>query len=103
MNKLKSPKKHLLLIQRLKWKDNNLLQDVVVVEEGAEHHRLHQPLNAFQIILERIDGLRDVAIEHSNNLTTIQDQINLLVAKFEALLTSLSPLAIPIKRGSSIG
>ena len=29
------------------------------------------PPNAFQIILERIDGLRDVQTEHSNRLTTI--------------------------------
>ena len=29
------------------------------------------PLDAFQIILERIDGLRDVATKHSNNLATI--------------------------------
>ena len=31
------------------------------------------PLDAFQIILERIDGLRDVQTKHSNRLTTIQD------------------------------
>ena len=41
------------------------------------------PPDAFQIILERIDGLRDVAIEHSKNFAAIQDQINLLVAKFD--------------------
>ena len=29
------------------------------------------PQNAFQIILERIDGLREVQTEHSNRLTTI--------------------------------
>ena len=29
------------------------------------------PLDAFQVILERIDGLRDVATKHSNNLATI--------------------------------
>ena len=42
------------------------------------------PPDAFQIILERIDGLRDVQTEHSNRLTTIQDQINLLTAKFDS-------------------
>ena len=42
------------------------------------------PPDAFQIILERIDGLKDVAIEHSNSLATIQDQINLLAAKFDS-------------------
>ena len=42
------------------------------------------PLDAFQIILERIDGLREVQTEHSDRLTTIQDQINLLAAKFNS-------------------
>ena len=42
------------------------------------------PPDAFQIILEKIDGLRDVQTEHSNNLTAIQDQINLLAAKFDS-------------------
>ena len=40
--------------------------------------------DAFQIILERIDGLRDVAIVHSNSFVAIQDQINLLAAKFDS-------------------
>ena len=43
------------------------------------------PPNAFQIILQMINGLRDVQTEHSNRLTTIQDQINLLTAKFDSL------------------
>ena len=42
------------------------------------------PPDAFQIILERIDGLRDVQTEHSYRLTTIQDQINLPTAKFDS-------------------
>ena len=42
------------------------------------------PPNAFQIILERIDGLREVQNEHSERLTTIQEQINLLTAKFDS-------------------
>ena len=42
------------------------------------------PPNAFQIILERIDGLREVQNEHSEKLTTIQEQINLLTAKFDS-------------------
>ena len=42
------------------------------------------PLDAFQIILERIDDLREVQTKHSNRLTTIQDQINLLTAKFDS-------------------
>ena len=42
------------------------------------------PPDAFQIILERIDSLREVQTEHSDKLTTIQDQINLLIAKFDS-------------------
>ena len=41
------------------------------------------PPDAFQIILERIDGFWDAAHEHSNRLEAIQDQINVLVAKFD--------------------
>ena len=42
------------------------------------------PLEAFQIILERIDDLREFQNEHSNRLTTIQELINLLAAKFDS-------------------
>ena len=42
------------------------------------------PPDTFQIILERIFGLRDVQTEHSKRLTTIQDQIILLTAKFDS-------------------
>ena len=42
------------------------------------------PLDAFQIILERIDGLREVQNEQFDKLTTIQEQINLLAAKFDS-------------------
>ena len=45
---------------------------------------LEVPLDAFQIILERIDGLGEVQNEHSDRLTTIQEQINLLTAKFDS-------------------
>jgi len=44
------------------------------------------PPDAFHIILERIDGLRDVQTEHFNRLTIIQDQINLLTAKFDSFM-----------------
>ena len=47
------------------------------------------PLNAIQIILERINGLWDLADEHSNRLVTIQDQINMLVAKFDSFTHQL--------------
>ena len=45
---------------------------------------LEVPPDAFQIILERIDGLGEVQNEHSDRLTTIQEQINLLTAKFDS-------------------
>ena len=42
------------------------------------------PSDAFQIILERIDGLRDVQNEQSEKLATLQDQMNILSAKFDS-------------------
>ena len=45
------------------------------------------PPDAFQIILERINSLQDVQNEQSNRLTAIQDQINLLSAKFDSFTT----------------
>ena len=50
---------------------------------GASSSSLVSP-DAFCIILDRIDGLRDVQTKHSNRLTTIQDQINMLTAKFDS-------------------
>ena len=45
------------------------------------------PSNAFQIILERIDGLRDVQNEQSDKLAALQDQMNILSAKFDSFST----------------
>ena len=45
------------------------------------------PPDAFQIILERIDGLRDVQNEQSDKLPAIQEQMNLLSAKFDSFTT----------------
>ena len=45
---------------------------------------LEVPPNAFQIILERIDDLREVQNEHFDRLIAIQEQINLFVAKFDS-------------------
>ena len=42
------------------------------------------PPGAFQVILERIDGLREFQNENSDMLTTIQEQINLFAAKFDS-------------------
>ena len=45
------------------------------------------PPNAFQIILERIDGLREVQNEHTNKMAAIQDQLNILLTKFNSINT----------------
>ena len=45
------------------------------------------PPDAFQIILERIDGLRDVQNEHIDRMATIQDQLNILSTKFDSINT----------------
>ena len=45
------------------------------------------PSDAFQIILERINKLQDVQNEQSDRLTTIQEQLNLLLAKFDSFTT----------------
>ena len=45
------------------------------------------PSDAFQIILERIDGLRDVQNEQSDRLVALQDQMNLLSAKLDSFTT----------------
>ena len=42
------------------------------------------PPDALEIILERIDGLRDVQNEQSDKLAVIQEQMNLLSAKFDS-------------------
>ena len=45
------------------------------------------PLDVFQIILERIDALRDVQNEQSDRLAALQDQMNILLAKFDSFST----------------
>ena len=45
------------------------------------------PPNAFQIILEMIDGPREVQNEHTDRMTAIQDQLNILPAKFNSINT----------------
>ena len=51
------------------------------------------PSDAFQIILERIDKLQDVQNEQSDRLTTIQEQLNLLLAKFDSFTTKQQPFS----------
>ena len=45
------------------------------------------PPDAFQIIPERIDGLRDVQNEQSDKLATLEDQMNIFSVKFDSFST----------------
>ena len=45
------------------------------------------PPDAFQIILERLDGLREVQIEQSERMAAMQDQLDVLSAKFDSITT----------------
>ena len=45
------------------------------------------PPDAFQIILERIDRLREVQNEHTDRMAAIQDQLDILSAKFNSINT----------------
>ena len=57
----------------------------------------------FQIILERINGLRDVQNEHSDRLTTIQEKINLLSAKFDSFTDQPWPFSHSGQKGGVDG
>ena len=48
---------------------------------------LEVPPDAFQIILERIDGLKEVQNEHTDRMATFQDQLNILSATFDSFCT----------------
>ena len=61
------------------------------------------PLDAFQIILERIDGLRDVQNEQSDRLVALQDQMNILLAKFDILHPTVTLWPFRSKRGRFLG
>ena len=43
--------------------------------------------DAFQIILERIDGLREVQNQHTERMTAMEDQLDVLSAKFDSIYT----------------
>ena len=45
------------------------------------------PPDAFQVILERLDGLREVQTEQSKRMATMQDQLDVLSAKFDSFTT----------------
>ena len=45
------------------------------------------PPDAFQIILERLDGIRAVQTEHSDRMRAMQDQIDVLAATLDSFTT----------------
>ena len=45
------------------------------------------PPDAFQIILERLDGIRRIQTEHSERIAAMQDQIDILSVKFDSFTT----------------
>ena len=45
------------------------------------------PPDAFQIILERLDGLREVQTEQFERMAAMQDQLDVLSAKFDSITT----------------
>ena len=46
------------------------------------------PPDAFQIILDRIDGLGEVQNQHIERMTAMQDQLDVLLAKFDSIYTN---------------
>ena len=49
---------------------------------------LATPPDVFQIILDRIDGLREVQNQHTERMTAMQDQLDVLLAKFDSIYTN---------------
>ena len=45
------------------------------------------PQDAFQVILDRLDGLRKVQTEQSRRMIAMQDQLDILSAKFDSFTT----------------
>ena len=45
------------------------------------------PPNAFQVILERLDGFREVQTKQSERMVAMQDQLDVLSAKFDSITT----------------
>ena len=45
------------------------------------------PPDAFQVILERLDGLREVQTVQSERMATMQDQLDILSAKLDSFTT----------------
>ena len=45
------------------------------------------PPDAFQVILDRLDGLKEVHTKQSERIAAMQDQLNVLTAKFDSITT----------------
>ena len=45
------------------------------------------PLDAFYVILERLDELREVQTEQSERIAAMQDLLNVLITKFDSITT----------------
>ena len=45
------------------------------------------PQDTFQVILDRLDGLREVQTEQSERMIAMQDQLDILSAKFDSFAT----------------
>ena len=76
----------------IQWKLKQWLQDRLPHPEaepkgaGLLPHPI--PPDAFQIILERIDGFREVQNQHTEKMTAMQDQLDVLSAKFDSIYTN---------------
>ena len=49
---------------------------------------LATPPDAFQIILDKINGLREVQNQHTERMTAMQDQLDVLSTKFDSIYTN---------------
>ena len=49
---------------------------------------LATPPNAFEIILDKIDGLREVQNQHTERMIAMQDQLDVLSVKFDSIYTN---------------
>ena len=49
---------------------------------------LATPPDAFQIILDKINGLKEVQNQHTERMTAMQDQLDVLSTKFDSIYTN---------------
>ena len=59
------------------------------------------PPDAFQVILERLDGIREVQTEQSEKIAAMQDQLDVLLQNLTTSphIMGSDSLAIPVKKG----